>query len=371
MMKINFITNLSLNETSGGWSGISARTLEQLSRFYNPEFIGPINPGYPFAEKSISKILRLAGFKGDFTFFASSRLREIERLYLNYRNNSARLDFFHGATPWILCKPVSNYVAYIDATFRTYINIYSDNKSFAEKHINRIALLEEKWLKDASAIFFGSNWAKNIAINEYGLNKNKCHVIWVGGNVPVPQIDQYDGGYKFLFISLDFISKGGVYCVKAFQLFRNKYPNSELLIIGQKPSPEILSIPGVKYIGFLRKHIENELSLFQALLAKARGLVHPTSMDTMGMVLIEAGYYGCPSIATRQFGIPELIKDKSTGYLLNLPISVDQIAEFMEALCQNEENYILMRKATKHFTSTNLTWDAFGNRIYEVINKII
>lgn len=371
-MKINFITNLSLNETSGGWSGISARTFEQLKNFSTVNYIGPINPKYPILQKAWSKLLRTIGLKGDFTLFAKSRLEKIAKKYLLLKKDKCDIDFFHGATPWLLCKPESKYVTYIDATFSLYLDIFSKQDMFRSKHIQSIIEMECRWLREAEAVFFGSDWVKDHAIKEYALCEDKCHTIWVGGNIPVPESDEFSGGIKFLFISLDFVKKGGLYCVEAFKSIRIEFPNAELTIIGQKPPLEVLETPGVNYVGYLRKGVKAELEYFQSLLSKATGLVHPTLMDTMGMVLIEAGYFGCPSITTRKFGIPELVKDKETGFLLDTPISTDQIVEFMRLLCNNNNNedYYMLRKNAREYTSSNLTWEAYGRRIQNVLKKI-
>lgn len=368
-MKINFITNLSLSETSGGWSGISARTFEQLKKNSTVNFIGPINPQYPIFQKAWSKLLRTIGFKGDFTLFSKSRLEEIAKEYMLLKKDECDFDFFHGATPWVLCKPESKYVSYIDATFSLYLDVFSKREMFSSKQIESIINMEGCWLREADAVFFGSNWVKDHAIKEYGLCQDKCHTIWVGGNIPIPENDKFSGGIKFLFISLDFVKKGGLYCVEAFKSIRKEFPTAELTIIGQKPPLEILEIPGVSYAGYLRKGVKDELNYFQSMLASATGLIHPTLMDTMGMVLIEAGYFGCPSITTRKFGIPELVKDRETGFLLDVPVSINQLVEFMRLLCKNDENYHMLRKNTKEYTSSHLTWEAYGRRIYNVLEK--
>jgi glycosyltransferase involved in cell wall biosynthesis len=359
----NFVTNLPLAQTSGGWSAISARIHEQLERFLNVRFVGPISPPYPTIGKAWSKIRRTAGLHGNFTLFSKSRLRSIRKQYNAQRDVFAEWDFFHGATPWISCEPSGRYATYVDATFPMYLDIYSTPKSFATKDVDRISRREEDWLRNCDTIFFGSDWVRQQAISDYGLEFEKCHVAWVGGHATIPEADTFSGSHRFLFISLDFERKGGLLCATAIQEVRAKFPDIELLIIGQQPPEEVLAMPGIQYAGFLRKTEPIEYAQFCQYLATARGLIHPTSMDTMGMVLIESGYYGCPSIATRRFGIPELVNHEQSGFLLDVPVRHNQLVDFITRLCNDDEQYQAMRQNAREFTTSTLTWTAFGDRI--------
>src|SRR5690606_30141521 len=107
--------------------------------------------------------------------------------------------------------------------------------------------------------------------------------------------------------------KGGYVCVKAFEIIRQKNPSAQLIIIGQQPPQEVVQHEGITYAGLLDKNNPADLNYFQGILEKTFFLIHPTTMDTMGAVIIEAGYYGCPTIAPKSFGIPELIHNNDTG----------------------------------------------------------
>ncbi|WP_197527715.1 glycosyltransferase family 4 protein [Posidoniimonas polymericola] len=250
------------------------------------------------------------------------------------------------------------------------MELYSNAAQFSPQDLSRIADLERRWLRKASVLFFGSEWAQNIAIEEYGLEKSKTHVLWLGGNVGIPSRDRYAAGQDFLFISLNFGKKGGEIASRALQSVRRRYPKAQLLVVGAPPPPEILALPGIKYCGMLRKTMPNELAEFKRLLGSARALVHPTTMDTMGAVLVEAGYFGCPSIATNRFGIPELVHDGRTGMLVDAPIEVEQVASQMERMLDDEPGYLCMRKAVRSDMTSRLSWDSFGSKMVAAIASL-
>lgn len=367
---LNFVTNQSLHNTSGGWSGISANIHAQMRTHFPVTYVGPIEPAIPIIPKAISKALRTLGLRGGLPVFGNSRLNQIEAAWRTQRHEKAHFDLFHAATPWVKCRPAGPYGAYVDATFRMYLDIYTTRSAFSVREVEHIAAQEGEWMRNAAALFFGSRWVRDIAVAEHHLDPSLTHVLWVGGNVPVPPNDEFDDAHTFLFISLNFERKGGRIAADALEQVRHHVPHAELLILGERPPEDVLGRPGISYGGMLRKTNPDELARFVGHLSKARALIHPTSMDTMGAVLIEAGYYGCPSIATRQFGIPELILDHETGLLLDTPIDVNDVAKHMLFLSTEDTAYRKMRQRVREDMLSRLTWDTFGDRMAAVIAKI-
>lgn len=366
--KINFISNLDLKTTSGGWSGINWNIHNQLTKNLEINYVGPIDPSVSFIDKLISKAKRTLGFRSQFSFFSDNRLDTIKD-QVGLQKEGSDYDFYFGQTPWINCESKVPYGVYMDADFKTYLNIFSTPDKFTQKDIDRISKKEEQWLQRARHIFVGSEWAWQEMLKSYHLKDEQKVVVHTGGNIELPQEDSYEGGFNLVFISLNFEKKGGFICVDAFSKVKEKFPEITLSIIGEKPPNHILDIEGVVYEGFLRKTNESELNRFKDILSKAFLLIHPTKMDTMGAVLIEAGYFGCPSIAPKSFGIPELVLDNETGYVIDLPFDHDSFAEKMELLIQNKSTYLTMRKMAWDYTRTELTWERIGKKIYNAITE--
>jgi len=363
MTRINFVTNLSLEHVSGGWSGINLSLHNELSKRFEVAYVGPISPGSDYPAKIVSKINRLSGRQGTFHFFSQRRLHMIAKQFQIQRDAKAAFDFFHGQTPWIKCNTPRPYGAYVDACFSTYMDVFHDRSKFIAGDLEAICEAEAQWLERAEHVFFGSTWALDETVKTYDISRSNLSVVGIAGNVPVPVEDVYSGDMNFLFIALDFESKGGKVCCDAFAHVRSQYPAAQLTILGQRPPAEILAMPGVNYEGFLRKNVPLELKQFQEILSKAFALVHPTTMDTMGMVLIESAYHGCPSIAPRSFGIPELIVDGRTGFLVDTPLTAEAFAVCMLRLCSSNTEYLSMRRTARENAIANLTWPAVGERI--------
>ena len=186
-----------------------------------------------------------------------------------------------------------------------------------------------------------------------------------------PDIDIYPGGLRFLFIALDFERKGGRLCAEAFARVHKKFPAARLSIVGTQPPREVLDLPGISYEGLLSKSIPAELRKLDSLYASAFALVHPTSSDIQPLVISEAGYFGCPAIAARSFGIPELIVDGVTGFLVDTPLTAEAFANRMLELCNNQSRYLKMRKAVRKHATTKLTWSGVGDRIVKEMKGVL
>lgn len=367
-LNINFISNINLKSISGGWSGLNYQLHQNLRMQSNCTYIGPINPPISFIEKFISKLLRIVSLKGCFYFYSENRLTKIKaNIYSKYKLKKG-FDIFLGSTPWIKYKPLNPYACIIDAPFPTYMALYHKIQEFKDKDIKRIYALEENWLKSASYIFYTSNWAMEQTLTLYNLDRfnNKHHIVLLGGNINLFQQDKFSflGAKPYItFISYQFIKKGGMLCWEAFKLLQMEIPGIRLKIIGEKPSSKVLSTQGVDYLGYLNKANPKDLTTYEAVLAHSFFLVHPTTMDASPTVIIEAGQFGCPSIAPAVFGIPDLIKNGVSGVLLPEGFSALTIKNIVSSFYHKKNEYLFMRQSCKNYVESDLNWPRVVRKI--------
>lgn len=83
-------------------------------------------------------------------------------------------------------------------------------------------------------------------------------------------------------------------------------------------------------------------------------VVPSRSQDPCPTVALEAGHFGIPAIGTRRGGLPEIIRDGETGYLVDAA-SPDQIAEKLRHLIQNREMRLAMGQAARRHAMRHLT----------------
>lgn len=322
---------------------MNVAAFEAVRSIDDVHYVGPIDPPPMRRQKALSKLKRLLGFQGDFFFFSHRRLAAIAGEVQQRCSKHARLDFFHGFTPWILIEPPRPYVAWSDCIFRDYIDIYHRRARFRGSDLDRIERAEADWLRRAVRVGFSSRWAAQRALEHYGLDQSAVRCVGIFGEFEWPRRDEYCDSKQFVFVSTDFKAKGGPVVLAAFQRVRERHPDASLVVVGTAPDAEIG--PGVRYAGFLRKENDEEKNRFCRIMAQSRALVHPTKSDISPLIVVEAACFGCPAISSRMFAIPELIDDRRGGILLDNPASIDEIAGAMLWMLENNEQYRLMRKA--------------------------
>jgi glycosyltransferase involved in cell wall biosynthesis len=375
MADINYISNLPVEEKSGGGSSVNYNTIQELSKYFSLNIFPPINPSPIFFENIISKVQKLVQIHRQYYFFSEKRLNSIAEQVKSYELETSDYIFFHGSTPWVKLQPQKPYGIHVDACFKTYLDIYNPNSAFKEKDIQRIISLEKSFFSNASHVFFRSQWALNETVTAYGISSQNMFVTGRGGGINIPKDDEInvEGSSTppyFLFIALDFIGKGGPICVKAFELLHSEFPEIQLYIIGEPPPIEFKRANGVIYKGKFNKNKPEELDQFLSLIANAKGLIHPTKKDVNPLTISEVGYYGVPAIASDRYAISELIQHGETGFLLSNPNDPNEIALKTGSLMRMpDEQYLELRKRVRSFHCSNFTWAQVGKKMHRLISR--
>ena len=119
----------------------------------------------------------------------------------------------------------------------------------------------------------------------------------------------------------------------------------------------------VSYVGYKtdteKNTIFNEADIF----------IHPTYDDCFPLVLIEAMQYNLPIISTYEGGIPDIVVDGVTGYLVPKQ-NVDELVEKMAVLITNNKLRSDMGSAARERYEKYFRIDAFEERLKIALNKV-
>jgi glycosyltransferase involved in cell wall biosynthesis len=259
-------------------------------------------------------------------------------------------------------------VAWSDCVFPDYIDIFHPSNCFSASDLKRISDAETSWLKQAKWLGFSSKWAADRAISLYGLNPHKVSVVGIFGEFEAPKSDSYEGAKQFAFISTNFEAKGGYVVLEAVRRLRSRHPDASLVIVGDIPT-NLREEPGLTLAGFLRKEVPAENERLKTIFAKSRAIVNATRSDIAPVLLIEAGYFGCPIISTRRFAIPELVDDGMTGILLESATDPAPLTQAMSWMLESEPQYYKMRTAAWRKAHGEHSREAFELRIASCIRR--
>jgi glycosyltransferase involved in cell wall biosynthesis len=100
--------------------------------------------------------------------------------------------------------------------------------------------------------------------------------------------------------------------------------------------------------------------------------VAPSQIEEgLGMVFLEAAAAGLPAIATRQGGIPEVVRDGETGLMLDKKDDDRELADKILALVWHQEQRKKMGRQGREWVKENFSWEKIAQRQEEVYEEIV
>lgn len=128
--------------------------------------------------------------------------------------------------------------------------------------------------------------------------------------------------------------KGQLVLAEAFAKIAARHPEWKLNMVGAWQEPKIIEeIKALAKSHGLESRImmPGERTDTAELMKRAGIYVQPSYFEALGLALQEAMFLGCPAVGSRAGGIPELIDDEKTGFLVEAG-NVDQMAAVLEKL---------------------------------------
>jgi len=191
---------------------------------------------------------------------------------------------------------------------------------------------EMKPLKHRHFISVSEYLSRNILMNYPKINKH-ITIAYPGINSHLKNIEfkphtlkeklaLTNDDFLFLFVGNDLIKKGLPSIIKAFEVLRNN--NIHLAIVGGGKKDAVnIPVSLKKNIHFLGI-VKNMANLYQS----ADALIHPTLVDTYGMVVLEAMSAKLPVIVSNKSycGFAEHLNDKQ-ALILNNPKDAIELSE--------------------------------------------
>jgi starch synthase len=216
----------------------------------------------------------------------------------------------------------------------------------------------------AHQIVVASTFSKNSLIKQ-GIPEAKIHVNPYGTDVTLfkPAEKKQNETVKFVYVGLVHARKGVPVLLEAWN--RLKPANSTLTLIGPI-STQIEQLikataPDVNIMGRV------PYDALPALLADQDVLVFPSYFEGFALVIPEAMASGLTVISTPATCAPDIIDNNGSGFIIPCG-DADMLAKQMSVLIDDRD--ILRAMQTKALTSIqNFTWDAYGERWGQIIQK--
>ena len=144
-------------------------------------------------------------------------------------------------------------------------------------------------------------------------------------------------------------------------------PNARLALVGNGPHREALEehFAGTStyFVGYLEG-----LELASAF-ASADAFIFPSRTETLGLVLLEAMAAGCPVVAARSGGIPDIVQDGVNGYLFDPTDEQGAIAATQRLLANQTEREFLRQNARNE--AERWGWAAATRQLKNYYNAVV
>ncbi|WP_042341390.1 glycosyltransferase family 1 protein [Calothrix sp. PCC 7507] len=119
-------------------------------------------------------------------------------------------------------------------------------------------------------------------------------------------------------------------------------PEARLALVGDGPHRQILKKhfhgTNTNFVGYLTG---NELA---SAFASADAFIFPSRTETLGLVLLEAMAAGCPVVAARSGGIPDIVTNGVNGYLFEAKVDLQEAIAATINLLQNKQKSNIIRQ---------------------------
>lgn len=125
---------------------------------------------------------------------------------------------------------------------------------------------------------------------------------------------------RLLYVATQFELKGGPALLRAFGRLREQLPEVTLDLVTHLP-PEFEVLAGQAGVTVHRADLGRD-ELADRFFTTTDVLVHPTYVESFGMVVLEAIAHGLAVVATDVYALEEMVQDLRNGRLLAPPISI-------------------------------------------------
>jgi glycosyltransferase involved in cell wall biosynthesis len=205
-----------------------------------------------------------------------------------------------------------------------------------------------------------SNWSRDSLIRDYGLRPEAVEVIPPG--VTLTDFTPGNGERKLpriLFVGGDFRRKGGHLLLSIFR--KRLRGRAELVIITREAVP-------VEEGVYVHSGITANSPKLRELYASSDIFALPTNADCYSLVCIEALAAGLPAVSTRVGGIPDVIQQGKTGFLVE-PGDEEALGDALELLVSDAGRRREMASACREDAARRFSAEQNARRLFEFVRS--
>ncbi|MGD9737119.1 MAG: glycosyltransferase family 4 protein [Solirubrobacterales bacterium] len=233
-------------------------------------------------------------------------------------------------------------------------------QSLSERAKRRWLARQRRAYERSVACCVASHWAADSVVEEYGVPRERVHVVGLGAKMPFARNPPRDWSTpRFVFAGFQWQRKGGPAVLRAFAALRERIPTATLDLVGSHPAVEV---EGVRAHGRMALASAGAQHRFAAILDRATCLLMPSVYEPFGIAYADAGSRGVPSIGTTVGGAADAI---GPGGVLVAPGDDEELLGAMLTLADGAVAQRLGARANEY--AEGLSWDRVTERLVRAL----
>jgi len=136
--------------------------------------------------------------------------------------------------------------------------------------------------------------------------------------------------------------------------------------IGAKPPPDVLALPFVEWCGWLDLGHETDRQRFAEVLSLAGAQILLSRSDLKPLVVPEAASYSKGTLAAAVGGIPKMIRDDQTSWLVRPEARSAEIGERVTQICNQPDMLAQNGADAGSFCAEHWSWKATAGQCSKI-----
>jgi glycosyltransferase involved in cell wall biosynthesis len=297
------------------------------------------------------------------------------------QQSKADVVFSSGTVQIAYLKSSRPIVFWNDATFAALVDYYFSKNDINASTLRNGHATERAAIHNSSLGLYASSWAADSALTQYQADPQRIHVLPFGANLTrEPRLDEVfrwidarpSQPCRLFFLGVDWERKGGPAALALAESLTRKGLPCELTIAGCAVPPNV-KLPGyAKAIGFIEKGTAKGDALLEKLFAESHFLLVPSRAECFGLVFAEANAYGVPVLALATGGVPSVVLNNINGFCPSLEGNfLGELEQHVLSLMKNREKYRNLARSSRQEYEKRLNWKVSGEKIRELIEKLL
>ncbi len=216
--------------------------------------------------------------------------------------------------------------------------------------------------------FFPAEWIAEHARRDPETCPDRIVVVPWGPNLevpaaPPPRTSPTRDRCHMLFVGIDWQHKRLDVAIETLTELRALGVDATLEVVGPKDPP---SLPeGATLLAFADKATPDGLATLERHYRDADVLINPSRAESYGLVTVEAGAFGLPTIAEAHTGFLTTIEPETSGLLLEPGSRGPAYAAAVMRLIDEPELYDRLCQNARSFVETAANWPTVARRVVE------